>query len=166
MALNREHFRFREHLEIVKTRISSVPRQEFFVNTFLNDSPSFKDDNAVGKSHGGKTMGNNDSGPRRGGTADRLHHSMFTRGIQPAGGLVEYKNRRITSDRAGDCNSLLLSSGQRCGPFGNSTVVSVREVPYELVGVGQPSGGEYFFVGCIGATKSNVLAYGATKEQG
>src|SRR5258708_3737245 len=166
MAPNRGHFQFRGHLEIVKTRVSSVPRQKIFVNTFLNDHPSFEDHDAVGKSRDGKTMRNNDSGPRGGGVAERFHHRMFCRGVQAAGRLVKYENRRITQDRPGDCNSLLLSAGQRCGPLGNNTVVSVRQVLNEFVGVGQPCSGEYFFIGCIGATKSNVLAYGATEQQG
>ena len=72
MDLNRRRFQFAGHLEIVKVRISAVAGQKLVVLAFLDDPSSLKDDDAVSKPHCGKTMGDNNGAPCRGGTAGRV----------------------------------------------------------------------------------------------
>src|SRR5215470_7081104 len=92
MDLIGPQFQLRGHLQVVETRILTVPHQKLFVSTLLDDPSSFEDDNAVGKSHCGKTMGNNNRGPRGRCTAERFHNDLFCRGVQVAGRLVKDQN--------------------------------------------------------------------------
>src|SRR6516225_9794105 len=147
-------------------RVSAVARQKLRLGTLFNDPAVVKDDDAVGEAHGRKTMRNNEGGPSGRSAAESFHHNLFCHGVEAAGRLVKYKNGRITQDRPGDRNALLLPAGQRFTPLGNCTVVSVRHLFYELVGVSQSRRGANLLVAGTGATKRNVFTNCAAEEQG
>src|SRR6516165_10444361 len=146
--------------------VSAVARQKLSLGTLFNDPAVVKDDDAAGEAHGRKTMGNYEGGPSGGSAAESFHHNLFCRSVQVAGRLVKYENGRITQDRPRDRNALLLPAGQRFAPLGNCTVVSVRHLFYELVGVSQSRRGANLLVAGTGATKRNVFTNCAAEEQG
>src|SRR6516225_7822814 len=151
---------------MIKMCVSAVARQKLFVRAFFNDPTVVNDDNAVGESHSGKTMRNNEGGASGSSAAQSLHHDLFRRGVQAAGRLVKYEKGRITQDCPGNCNSLLLPAGQRFAPLGNSTIVSVRHPLYELVGVSQPRSSANLLVAGAGASKRNVFTDSTAEKQG
>src|SRR5215469_9204165 len=147
-------------------RVSAVARQKVNLGTLFHDAAAVNDDDAVSEPHGRKTMRNNEGRTTSGSAAQGFHHDLFRRSVQVAGGLVKYENRRITQDRPGDRNALLLPARQRFAPLGNKTVISVRKVLDELVRVGQPRRGANLLVAGAGPTKGNVFTNRAAEEQG
>ena len=133
--------------------VSTVARQKLLVSIFFNDPSPFKDYDAVSESYSRKTVRNDDDGPSGGSAAESFHHNLFCRGVQVAGRLVKYKNGRIPQDGPGDRNSLLLAAGQRFAALGDGTVVSVRPLLYELMGVSEPRSIANLLVAGAGATK-------------
>src|SRR6516162_11944747 len=111
-------------------------------------------------------MRNNDGGPSGGSVAERFHHKLFCRSVQVAGRLIKDENGRITQDRPGYRNALLLPAGQRFTPLGNSAVISVWHLFYELVGVSQPRRSANLLVAGTGASKRNVFTDSAAEKQG
>src|SRR6516164_9371215 len=146
-------------------RVSAVARQKLRLGTLFNDPAVVKDDDAVGEAHGRKTMRNNEGGPSGRSAAESFHHNLFCHGVEAAGRLVKYKNGRITQDRPGDRNALLLPAGQRFAPLGNSAIISVWHLFYELVGVSQPRRSANLLVAGTGASKRNVFTDSAAEEQ-
>src|SRR5579863_10530187 len=145
--------------------VSAVQRQKLLVGAFFDYAAVVQDDYAVGKPRGRKAVRNNERGASVGGAAEGFHHSLFCRGVQAAGRLIQYENGCITQDRPGDLNSLLLPTRQCFAPLGDNTVVSVRHPFYELVGISQPRRSANLPVAGAGLAKRNVFTNGAAEKQ-
>src|ERR1700704_3623250 len=125
----------RAHLQRIEVCISAVAHEKFAMCAFFYNSAPLHHDNPVCKADRGQTMGDDQRGPLGGRALQGFDHQPFGRSVQSAGWFVENQYGCITQD--GPCNrdSLLLSSGESRAALGDWSVVTLRQMLDELVGV-------------------------------
>src|SRR5690554_2380945 len=122
------------------------------------------DDNPVGILDRGYPLGNY----KLCGIRYLLHEGPFYEGICPCVhstcGIIKYYD--LWSFKKGSCygQPLLLASGDIASPLLDMCIVIVREVSYELIGLGKVCHPFYLFIACIFISPSEVLPDGSREK--
>src|SRR6267378_425025 len=144
----------RAHLQRIEVCISAVAHEKFAMCAFFYNSAPLHHDDPVRKTNRGHAMRDNQGGALGSRALQRFNHQPFRRSVQSAGWFVENQYGCIAQDGSRNCDSLLLSAGERRASFCNRCVVTLRQTLDEFVGVGLYRGRHHFFVRGMGRPKA------------
>ena len=116
-------------LHVVKFTIGTIPRQQFVVGTFFDDTPLDQNEYTIGMRNGREAMGNDECGPSFHEVFEGFLHDNFSLGIQSGGRLVQDQNRCIFQQRPGNADTLFFTAGQADCPTRRSWFQSPWENP-------------------------------------
>src|SRR6266852_5189274 len=122
---------------MVKSRIFPSLLQQLFVGPSFNDAAFFEHDNPVRPANRRESMSDDESGATCGKPLQGFHQTLFGFGIQRAGRLIQYEDRRIFQERARDGDSLALPPGERRATLADHGLITLRETLDELMRVGR-----------------------------
>src|SRR6185437_9618983 len=77
-------------------------------------------------------------------TVERFKDEFFRGRIESGTGFIEYEDRSIADDGAGNSDALTLSTGESDAAFADDRVVPVRELSNKFIGIGQFGNTQYF----------------------
>ena len=130
----------------------------------VRDAAALHNENAVGVLDGGHALRDDDLRGLRDEIAEALTDQGVGLRVDRGGGVVEDQHLRLLQHRAGDAETLLLTTGDVGTALGDEGVVLVREGLNELVRLGELTGRDELLVGRLRVTPAEVLRDGAGEE--
>ena len=128
------------------------------------DGAVFHDQDQVGFFHGCHTLGDDDLG----GVGDLFPESLPDHGIgvgiHRGGGVVQDQDLGLFQQSTCDTQALLLTAGNVGAALFDVGVVAIGEAADEVIGAGQLTGMDHFFVGGVGIAPAEVILDGAGEE--
>ena len=105
----------------------------------FSDDAVLEVDDAVGLFDSGQTVGDDNDRPVFHQVIDGLLDLAFRLHVHGGGGFVQDEDGRVTQDRPGNGEPLLLAAGEPDPPFADVTVVTVGHGHDEVVGISRPA---------------------------
>lgn len=109
-------------------------------------------------------MRDDDGGAVFGELLERLFYDIFALVIEGTRCFVEYEDRRVLEEDAGDRETLLLAAGEFDAALTDVGVVAVRKLHYEVVSIGELGGFDYLFTSGARLTVADVFDDGSGEE--
>ncbi len=119
---------------VVKPTVVAGFVQQFGVRADLLDAAIIHHDDLIGRQNRGEPVGNCDDSASGSELFERLLNLLFRFGIERRRGFIKQKNRRIFQDGARNCETLLLSAGEKTSFVTNDCFVAVSLRHDEIVG--------------------------------
>jgi hypothetical protein len=136
------------------------------VRAGLDDPPAVEHDDLVRVADGRQPVRDRDRRPARGELLERCLHQALGLRVEGRGRLVEDEHRRVTENRAGDRDPLLLAAGEAVASLAHDRVVALRQRCDQLVDLRGTGGCLDLLVGGIGLGEAEVLAHRGMEEVG
>src|SRR6185369_10525856 len=114
----------------------------------------------------GKAVGNADGGATLKEVFKSGLNLLLGLRIQRTGGFVQDEDGSVLYNGASDGEPLFLAAGKRDPFFANDSVVALRFLNDEFVGVGVAGGSFDFSVGCAGTAHGDVGPDSVVKQDG
>lgn len=111
-----------------------IIHSELSPRTGLSDPTELEDDDLVGGSDGGETVGYGQDGHGAVETMDRWLNQTHVGVVESAGGFVEHEESRATQEDAGEGDTLTFAPRQTDGPITDQGVEARGEVTDEIGG--------------------------------
>src|SRR6185437_10484533 len=149
--------------------VIAVLRDQFAVAALLDDAAVFEHDQAVHLRDGGEPVRDGDYGLAGHQRAETRLDRGFDFAVERRGRLVEYQDRRVFQNDAGDGDALALAAGQLDAAFADMSVVAAPAVPIfqiedEVVRVRELRGTQDVFLARLRPAVADVLADRAVQE--
>src|SRR5690348_10556797 len=156
----------RSELELTEGRVSSPAAEQFGMCPGFHDLPVVQDDDPIRNPDGLEAVGDRQCGTTSGRHLERGQDRSLRGCVEPACRLIEDQNWRVAQHGPGDRNPLLLAAGESGATLRHHGIVALRQLHDEFFGVGDPRRATDLLVAGVGTTEGDVLANGATEEQG
>src|SRR5260370_28435579 len=103
----------------------------------LNEAPTLDRDDAVGPTHCGKPVGDNENGAAFTDPAHVVLNDALALVIERAGGFVEDQNAGIGHQGTGNRDTLPLTAREAAPSFADDRIVALGKFENELMRAGQ-----------------------------
>src|SRR5258706_7854082 len=113
--------------------IAPALADELVVTAILDDLAALDGDDAVGQTHRGEPVGDDQDGPAGTDPAHVLLDDPLALIVERARRLVEDQDARTGSKRSRDGNALTLAAREQHAPVADRRVVALRQLEDELV---------------------------------
>ena len=130
----------------------------------LDNASAVHDQNEICVLHGRNTLGNDDLGGVRQFLAEGYADQRIGLGIYRGGRIIQDQNTRFFQKCSRDTQALLLSAGYVGTAALNVSVIAVRKLAYELIGLGQLTCVKDFFICRVLVAPAHILLNGAGKQ--
>ena len=141
-----------------QARIEPAARHEFLMSAGLRDAALAQHQDAVGVSHRGQAMGDDEAGAVVHQALQRLLHQRLRFAIERAGGLVQDQDSRVLQQRPRDGDALPLPAGEVDSALAQQRFIAIWQGEDELVCIGRLRRRDDFVVAGIGPAVRDVLA--------
>ena len=131
------------------------------MRTELRDPTVVNDQDLVGISQGGQTVGDGEGGSVVGHLVDGVLDELFGLGVQGCCGFVQNEDGGVVDEGAGDGDTLAFTAREGVALLAYDGVVALGEPHDEIVGVGGTSGADDLGVGGVGLGVLDVVPDGA-----
>ena len=128
------------------------------VSAGFHQPPFVQHKNAVGIDHARQAVSYTQGGPAFDEPVQGLHYYGFVLSIHAGQRFIQYQDRGVLQQSAGDGDALLLAAGQPHGPLAHHCFVALRQVVDELMGIGGP--------GCLFQLRLTGIRIAETKVVG
>lgn len=127
--------------------INALLLQQFEMASLLKQLALTQNENDIRILHRSQSMSNHNHCATLSGSFKRSLDELLALGIERAGGLVKEQDLRVSNERAGNRDALLLASGKGDAPGADVCVVAFWEGDDEVVDGGVAAGLVDLFVG-------------------
>ena len=138
--------------------IARATRDEFSVATFVHHSPGIEHDHAVGQSHGGRAMCNQDRCAAGHHRPQRSMDRFLGRGVHRRRRVIKHQNAWVAHDRSRQGNALALAARECETAFTNDGVDTLGKCVDERFCTGDARSGSNLFGRGVGPTVRDVVA--------
>src|ERR1700730_9009083 len=119
----------------VKFRVNAAARDQLRTTALLDDMAMFEHDDLIDMVNRGEPMRRDQRRTPTHQFLDRFHDRGFCRRIECRGRLIEKQDRRILQKRARDAEALPLTNAKMSTTLAHCTLVAVRHLANELIGL-------------------------------
>jgi len=131
--------------------------QEFLMLADGDDASPVHDHDAVAAGNHGQPVTDDQHGPAFGDILEVVLDDGLAFGVQGRSRLVEDHDPGVEQQRAGDGQALALAAGQVGALLAKDGVVALGQADDEIMGIGQPGGGDRFLAAGLLAAVGDVV---------
>src|SRR2546422_2801376 len=112
-----------------------------------------------------KTVGDDESGAAPTQRLQSILDQRFALTVEARCGLVKNQNFRLGENCASNSHALALSTPQLHAAFADNGVITIGKTVDKLLAVGDATGFDNLFPGCVWVSKADVLRDSAVKQE-
>ena len=152
-------------LGVIQVCVDAALSQQFLVGTAFRDPAIGNGDNAVGRTNGAESVGNDQGCTAHSQVVESPLDLSFRHGVQRGGGLIQNQNGRILQEDPGNGHALLLTAGEQGAPLAYIGIKSMGHFQNILIDLRLLGRLDHLLHGGIGLSVADVLKNGIGKQE-